>query len=364
MSDEVRDTLAKQRDERIAQAGRRLLDGDAPREVKADLDDIDTYSRLLGAMGPKRRRTWIVPAIVAFVCIVVAGLLWSVKVPRTSISMSAKTGTMRFSLARPWQVENAVRSPGMHFERLSSIQAPNLGLSMDERSPDAWFELKGGTVELQTLDVGRGARVEINANPGVLDVYAGGASLSGKVTVVGTVEVTAGPRPGETSVSGSYELDVPETVEFTVPKPQRIASHISIHAPNAWAFGRLPAQDLDFEREEIRGAGERLLTSEVKSGTLRFDDVPWPPRELREGDVVKVVPTGSSVLMSRGADDAIQVTLSGPVSSIRLGDLASQRNLAPSYLEYLYGQKSLGFFWGAIAFLWSLIWSMRNTVFR
>ncbi|MEK6374763.1 MAG: hypothetical protein AABO58_18955 [Acidobacteriota bacterium] len=364
MSDDVRESLALQREERIAKIGRRLLNGDAVRDVQPDLDEIEAYSKVLNAMGPRRRRTWIAPAMVAFVCIAVAGILWSVKVPRTSISMAVQTGTLRFSLARPWHVENAFHSPLMHFERLSTIQAPNLGLSIDEPSPDAWFELSGGAIDLQTLDIGRDARVEINTDPGEMDIYASGARVSGKLTVVGKVIVTAGPRAGETSVTGSYQLDIPETVEFAVLKPQRIASQLSVHSPNTWALGRLSAVELDFEREEIRGAGERSLTSGVKSGTLRFDDTSWPALDLREGDVVGIRPTESAVLLTRGADDAIHVTLSGLVSSVRVGDSASQRNLAPSYLEYLYGKKSLGFFWGAIVFLWGLIWSVRNTVFR
>lgn len=364
MSNDVRESLAARRDERIAKAGRRLLSGDPASEVRPDLDEIDTYSRILDAMGPKRRMNWIAPAAVALVCITVAGLLWSVKVPRTSISLAAQTGTMRFSLARPWHVEDVFRSPLMHFERFSSIQAPNLGLTLDEKSPDAWFELRGGTVDLQSLDIERGARVEIDNDPDEMDIYASGARLRGKLTVVGNVTVTAGPRAGETSVSKSYQLEIPETVEFAVLKPQRIASQMSVHAPAAWNLGRISAEQLDFVREDVRGAGERSLTSGVKSGTLRFDDTSWPALELREGDVVGIRPTESAVLMSRGAEGAIHVTLSGRVSSVRVGDAASQRNLAPSWLEYLYGQKSLGFFWGAIVFLWGFIWSVRNTVFR
>jgi hypothetical protein len=73
---------------------------------------------------------------------------------------------MRCSLARPWHIENAFRAPQMHFERLSTVQAPNLGLSLDEKSPDAWFELRGGTVELQSLDIGSGARTSESRPPG------------------------------------------------------------------------------------------------------------------------------------------------------------------------------------------------------
>jgi hypothetical protein len=365
MNDEGRASLASQRDERIAKVGQRLRDGETVRDVQADLDDIEAYSKVLHAMGPKPRRlTWLAPVIVGLVCVTVAGLLWSVKVPRTSIFMDAQTGTMRFSLARRWQIENAFHGSRMHFERLSSIQAPNLGLNFNEASPDAWFELRGGVIDLQTLDIDRGARVEINNDPGEVDLYASGARLSGKLTVSGKVTVTAGPRAGETTVNEMYEIEIPETVEFAVPKPQRVASRLSVHKPTAWKLGRIVTTQVDFTREERQGAGDRSLISAVKSGTLKFDDTSWPKLDLREGDFVRIRPTESAVLLTRGTEDAIQVTLSGLVSSVRVGDGASERNPAPSYLEYLYGKKSLGFFWSAIVFLWGLIWSVRNTVFK
>jgi hypothetical protein len=365
MNDEVRASLASRRDERIATVAQRLRDGETARDVQADLDDIAAYSKVLDAIGPKPRRLiWIMSVIVGLVCVTVAGLLWSVKVPRTSIFMDAQTGTMRFSLAKRWHAENVFHGSRMHFERLSTIQAPNLGLNFDEASPDAWFELRDGVIELQTLDIGRGASVEINNDTGVVDLYAGGAPLSGKLTVSGKVTVTAGPRAGETTVNETYEVEIPESVEFAVPKPQPVASQLSVHSPTAWKLGRIVTTQVDFTREERQGAGERSLISEVKSGTLRFDDTSWPKLELREGDFVRIRPTESAVLLARGAEDAIQVTLGGLVSSVRVGDGESERNVAPSYLEYLYGKKSLGFFWSAIVFLWGLIWSVRNTVFK
>lgn len=364
MSDELRAALTSQRDEKVAGVARRLLGGATPGDLQQDLAEIDTYSKLLNTLPPKRPHTKIAAAIVAVVCIAAAGILWSAQVPRTSISMAAQTDTVRLSLAKPWHVENTFHSSSVHFERLSSIQAPNLQLDIDERSPDAWFILSGTSIEVQSLDIGSGARLEIDSEPGQLNLYSSDARLSGKLTVLGNVTVTAGPRAGETTVNGSYQLDVPETLEFAVLVPQRVASQLSIHGPRPWTLGRLASTELDFQREEVRGAGDRLLTSGLQSGTLRFDDTPRPPVDLREGDVVGIRPTDSAVLLARGADDGIHVTLSGLVSSVSVGDSTSQRNLAPSYLEYLYGKKSLGFFWSAIVFLWGMIWSVRNTVFR
>jgi hypothetical protein len=364
MSDDLRDSLEAQRKERIARASRRLLDGESAQAIRPDLDEIDAYSKLLAAVEPARQRTWIMPAVVAVVCVAVAGLLWSMKVRRTNIFMTADTESMRFVLARPWRLENAFHSAQIHGERLSTIHAPNLGLNFDESSADAWFELSGGTSELAALEIDGGVSLEADTDRDEIDLYASGGRLRGTLNVSGKVTVTAGPRAGETTVNQSYQLDIPETVELAVSKPQRIASQLSVHGPGAWSLGRPVVNSLDLAREESRGAGKRSLISGVKRGTLRFDDVSWPAMDLREGDMVATRPTESAVLMARSEGEAIHVTLSGAVDEVRAGDATSQRTLAPSYLEYLYSQKSLSFFWGAIVFLWGFIWSVRNTIFR
>ena len=107
-----------------------------------------------------------------------------------------------------------------------------------------------------------------------------------------------------------------------------------------------------------------MLTSGLKSGTARFNDTAWPVLELREGDFLSMRPAATAILDAKGAKGVIHMTVNGAVSALRVGDSATSTELAPSYLEYLYNKKSLAFFWSAIVFLWGLIWSVRNTIFR
>ena len=357
--------LASRRDERIAAVMRRLLDGVEARELRPELEEIDAYSRLLSTKPAKQEsRSWLWPAGVAFVCIVAAGILWGLKIPQTNVSMTVDTDSITATLAKPWHIDDAFHSPQMHFERLSKINAPNLGLDIDQGSSDAWFELNGGHIDLQMLEVDRNGTVELFTDQDEVDIFASRARLTGKITVTGKVNVTAGPRAGETTVNGSYQIDIPETVEFAVGKPQSVPSQLTVHSPEPWSLGRPQAASLSFAREEIKGAGERWLTSGIKSGTARFNDTAWPVLELREGDFVTMRPAQSAVLDAKGAKGVIHMTVNGAVSGLRVGDSTTKTELAPSYLEYLYNKKSLAFFWSAIVFLWGLIWSVRNTIFR
>jgi hypothetical protein len=364
MSNDLGSRLAARREERITEVVRRLLDGDEASSVRPDLEEIDVYSRLIAARPPSRKSHWTLPASVALICIVAAGILWSLKIPRTNVSMTVDTDSLSATLGKPWRTDDAFHSPLMHFERLSTIQAPNLGLAIDQGAGDAWFELNGGQIDLQTLEIDKGAMVEFNADRDELEIYASGGRLTGRITVTGNVRVTAGPRAGETSVNSPYQIDIPETVEFAVNRPQSVPTQLTVHSPKPWSLGRLQATGLSFAREELKGAGERSLTSGLKSGTARFADTAWPVLDLREGDLLTMHPTKSAVLEARGADGVIHMTVNGAVSGFRVGDSTTGMELAPSYLEYLYNKKSLAFFWSAIVFLWGFIWSVRNTIFR
>ncbi len=365
MNADVSSRLARMREERLAAVvGRLLADGGDAHGLRTELEEIDAYSRLLSATTPKEQRHWLWPAAVAFVCVVVAGILWSLKTPRTNVSLNVDTSSVMTTLAGPWRIDDAFHSPHMHFERLSTIQAPNLGLNINQGAGDAWFELDGGHIDLQTLEIDKDASVELYCDPDEVDLYASRARLTGRVTVTGKVNVTAGPRAGETTVHATYEIDIPETVEFAVEKAQSVPFQLTVHSPAPWSAGRPQAASLSFAREEMRGAGERLLTSGVQKGTARFDDTAWPILELREGDLLSLRPTKSAVVDARGANGAIHMTVNGAVSRFLVGDAAARTELAPSWLEYLHNKKSLAFFWGAIVFLWGLIWSVRNTIFR
>jgi hypothetical protein len=355
--------LASRREERIAAVVRRLLDGVEAGELRQEIEEIDAYSRLLSTRAPKASPSWMWPAGVALVCVMAAGILWSLKVPQTNISMTVDTDSVTATLAKPWRIDDAFHSPLIHFERLSAIHAPNLGLAIDQGSGDAWFELSGGRIDLQMLEVDKDATIEIHTDRDEVNIYASRARLTGKVTVTGKVHVTAGPRAGETSVNGSYEIDIPETVEFAVGKPQSVPSRLTVHSPEPWSLGRPQATHLSFAREELKGAGERWLTSGIRSGTARFYDTAWPVLELREGDLLTMRPAKSAVLDAKGDKGVTHITVNGAVSDFRVGD-STKTELAPSYLEYLYNKKSLAFFWSAIVFLWGLIWSVRNTIFR
>lgn len=362
MKASLRCLLRAKREEQIERAAREAVTrGDAV-AAKTALEQIQVYSALLSEADRLRAHEWMWPAVVASLCIAVIGILWSVHVSRTDVSLSLDTTSVRTVLADAWRIENVFHSPQMHFERLASIAAPNLGLSIDGSS-DAWLQLEGGQIVLQSLEFKDKAMLEIFTDENEINMFASRAPLSGTVSVMGKITVSAGPSAGNVSTHRSYQIDIPETIEFSVTEAQNVPTQLSIHSPNKWSFSKPRVSDISFVKEEVSGAGEHALASGVKSGTVRFNDTSWPTLDVREGDLLRVNRTESARLDAQGDGHTMHVTLNGLVGSLTVGDSETRRDLAPSYLEYMYNRKSLAFLWSGIVFLWGLVWRVSKTVF-
>jgi hypothetical protein len=48
----------------------------------------------------------------------------------------------------------------------------------------------------------------------------------------------------------------------------------------------------------------------------------------------------------------------------KIGPKGFEKNLAPSLLEYFYHHQRFGFFWGVVAFLWGILWGLKETIFK
>jgi len=366
MKTRVRKALLKKRDELIEKLARKALADESgdPVDLKSDISAITSYNTLLSEFKASLTPQWVWPALLTSVCLAIIGMLWSIPVSHTDVAATLDTNCLRATLAEDWTVDNVFRAPLMHFERLSTIKAPNLGISVDKDSGDAWLELQGGQVALQSLEAKRSSFIEILSGDKEVDFFVSRGSIAGKITILGKVMVSLGPKLSEVSAPNSYDFEIPETIEFTVDDPGGVPTEISVHSPVGWSLSRPRVSDASFVREEVSGAAQHTLTSGIRAGSIRFNDASWPVLELHEGDLLKVNRTNWSRFDVRGDGNLMHVTLNGRVGSVTVGDSATKKEMVPSYLEYLYNRKSLTFFWSAIVFLWGLIWRICKTLFE
>jgi hypothetical protein len=252
----------------------------------------------------------------------------------------------------------------MRFENLSDAQAPNLGLAIRGAAGDAWFKLEGGQISLESLQVDRGASVQMTVDKSQVSLFVTGRGVRGKLTVLGRGKLTAGTEPATLATQQEYSIEIPETIDFGVRDPRGVPSRLTIYSPQKWNLGRMPFADIGFALEEIRDLSQTELVPGIKSGSVRFNDTSWPALALSENQIVFVHKTERGRIDVRGGEGSAQVTLNGLVKDVTVGDSQTLQELAPSYLEYLYNKKSLAFFWGAIVFGWGVLWGIRKTIFR
>jgi hypothetical protein len=119
-------------------------------------------------------------------------------------------------------------------------------------------------------------------------------------------------------------------------------------------------QALSFFRENISEPGSVFFESAISSGRINIHDVSGH-ETLNEGDrLIMEGVEGRLLKISHGSE--INLVFEGAVEKLLLGPKGFEKNLSPSFLEYLYVRKPLAFFWGAVVFLWGVLWRVRKLI--
>jgi hypothetical protein len=366
MRPQDRRALISKYDAKIKQATSKALTGETADDLAAGLAEIDNYAKLLAL--PEHR--WTVDAgvavLFALLCLAVAGTLWTVKRNDNNVSLTLDTQNLQGQLAEPWSLRSEVSSQLVHIERASKLSSPNLDLAIDDPGGDAWVRLEGGTLSLESLELEEGAVLALASEDNQFGLFISGRPVRGTLAISGTGTLTAGTRAGKPSISHAYQTGngPPETLDFAVRDPEHVPLHITIHAPQKWSLGRLRLQNLSFLVEETGNSPQSYFVSGVRSGVLTFNDTPGQPLTISEGDVFAIKDVRHAPVEIRSEKGIIHVSFSGVAGGITMGQGEARRQLAPSYLEYLYSKQKLSFFWGSAVGIWGVLWGIRKTIFR
>lgn len=331
-------------------------------ELKNSIDEIEMYSKILLYTEPNFAHDSAIALAVAILILLIAGGLWSTKVGHTNVSLVADTDSLHMTLSQQWNLNDSIAGRQIHLDRLSTLQDPALGLSLDDSDGDVWLRVEGGQIAIQSLQVAGGGSMDLAGTTDRLELFVSNATLIGRISISGKMTLTAGTADRIT-LNKTYDLLVPETIEFGVSGPKAAGAQMEVHLPQKWSLGLVPCADLRFSRE-VRFLAERQILSGVRGGTLQFNDTSWPVIQLTENQMLSVSGTDTSRVQIHGGQNAMHVTLDGMVENVTLGDSERRRQIAPSYLEYLYNKKSLVLFCTAIAGGWGLLWGIRKTIFR
>ena len=83
---------------------------------------------------------------------------------------------------------------------------------------------------------------------------------------------------------------------------------------------------------------------------------------LRSGEGVSLPDADGRIARLRigeGIGEGIEIEFEGMAKKVRLGPEGYDREETPRVLEYLYTNQPISLIWGALVWIWGLLWSSR-----
>jgi hypothetical protein len=358
----LRQRLVAQRAEELETIANRLLTSPTA-EVREHLDRLEVYARLLTLLQPRLSREWLLAVFVAVLSLAGAGLLWGLQVGATRLTLDLQSEAVVVKLAQPWtwRGELPLDTRQVELATLTALETPELFAPLSSEDDNAWIRLQGGKAALEKLQLGHHGILEIDTlQKDHLEVYVHQAAMDGRFMVWGTTRVQAGVVPGTLSIDIERELFVPETIVFRAEGKGARPVQLKLCPGEPWVLRHLPVQGLAFTRQIPTEPGENPFVSTIKSGTLTLTDV-GQQVTLQENDSLSFIGLQGRLAEVRSGD-ALHLRFEGTARQVALGPAGFQQSLAPSLLKYYYHQEPLKFFWGAVVFLWGMLWGIRKTV--
>ena len=361
MNNELRQRIKTELEKEISGTATHLLQNDDSEQVAVGLRKIDACSKLLQAMKPNPFREWILASIVALVCLMIAGLLWYLRLPKVHVSLKVQSKAATFKLKKPWRPHKSYALDKVRIERLNGVFAPALDLEIETESDEAWLEVGGKNVALQKLDFGQNGFLELSPKRGRIEIFYRGSGLKGEIAVSGSSTVSAGENLNNAGYFQIYEdFKIPESIRFIAKSNGMVPTLIKLHPQENLTFQDIYVQELSFFSERTSEPGSIFFESAINSGSIKLHDVS-KNETLHEGDRLMIGGIEGR-LLSIGHGSELNLIYEGTVEKLLIGPKGYEKNLSPSYLEYFYVRKPLAFFWGAVVFLWGLLWRIRKMI--
>ena len=275
------------------------------------------------------------------------------------MTLAVQTDNVHAHLAKPWSLASPIHAQVVHLDHVSGLHDSALGLDSNDQDSDLSCRFEGGQVVLQSLELRKGALLNVAATNDSFALVTGEQPFQGTIWVLGKGKLTVGSSAG-TLLTKPYDLPVPETIDFIASGAKGIDSEIDIHSAGDWSLGVVPASEVSFDYE-LRSLADRQVLSGIRSGSSQSTThVLAAPITLGASEHLFIGDASQARLQIGYQKKVMSAALSGAVSHVRMGDQDDARDLAPSLLEYLYNKRSLSLFWAAVTAGWALLWGIRK----
>jgi hypothetical protein len=320
---------------------------------------LEEVARLLeicrAAQPPPARERWPVVAVIG-VTLVIATVLFFVRVRATEIELNAKAVEIGFVLRGPAVITDALQVGSIGVAGVGQIRIP--GQESQETSLDNALLVSTvpGTersqINLAALVLPADTRVSLRKLPAarqyVFSFQRPGVDL--RADVYGTVRLAGPGAPRE-----DVEFPVPTGILFKTGDEEVVLTVELLPATHVSSL-QLPIANLtlvDISRHFEQSAFREVST--LQSGTLYFESLGGAERKLREGEELRFGESQGELRSIRLEDETIVFQFHGEVGALTTGAAENRRNLMPTHLEWLSADHGVTLLWGTSLYLFTIL---------
>lgn len=345
--------LQKEINRRVKIASESLLQNDVP-GAKENIEWIDTATDLI-AKSKKKSNTIIWAASVGLISIFFIGIGFSLRIPTTNLSIDIITRGIRFKLTEDWVLNNRFLVSELAITNLREVSARGANINV-VKNQSFDLNVKGENIIVDKLMFSSNATIRIQSED------KGYAFIVNNDTLVTDIQV------GKAHVNIDNGLLLDTALNFEIPELFHITSFASKAIPieiklvdtTGWIFRDMLISDIEFMEESTPGSGNFI--SSIISGKVRVLEVDQEI-QLQQGDWLLLKNLVNRRIQLTKSIAGIFIHIEGEVSQAKAGSELFEKKINPTIVEYLYHAKSFAFFWSAIVFMCSFIWSLKNTIF-
>lgn len=356
MDRETIERLYSERTRRINEASEKLLEKDDQEGAEKDLAWADMASQVLASAHRSARLLWYV--IITCACLLIVGLVWTMHISSTLISLEIASENVTMTLKGKWLSNYDFVSDKFFINNIRKIRAPGLDIPKNPGQESVAIDLQGKEITLNNLSLTENAEIEMTVKGNDLKFFVKGASLKGEF-LVQNADLTL--EMGMEMEQEKIEKEIPEPISFETFRTAAEPVRFELASKEKWHLRGLQVSQIGFMEENPPGSGK--FESAVRSGRFRLPETGFKD-ELREADrlILKKIKQSRRLEISK-TEKGVKIFFEGSVAEILAGPKGFEKDLTPTWLEYLYHQKLVTIFWSAIVFLFGMLWRIRNIIF-
>lgn len=347
--------LKSQRRQRLKKSVDSLLAGKTD-SAKENIEWINLSTELILKSKERMKFQWAL--IIGAVCLIIISLGFSLHVRTTHVSVELVASGVSFSVAEDWRSEQPLIGDSFFIDKITAVQSSLIPQLYNSATPGI-LALYGTDIELKNVAFSHSSQLDMQKLRDNLTLDVRNSRLSGHFSL----------RTGIIRINDDADsLDIParrpkRTYTFQTDSVTGIADYVHLDIGNVKKLNlnNLNISQATFQAENPPGSGH--FESTIHRGAIHLFDTKKEITILENEKLfIKAVDCRQASIYL--TEDKIGFKFIGTINRLSGGYQNISENYKPTYLKYFYHNQQLALFWSALVFLFGIIWSIKNSLFR